>query len=585
MAGRVPLPALGTAGSTRARGRLFPRLALVPSAFAVLLSIAAAPSIGASRPSTLAGYSFEDDVATGPDTFAIWRGARGHVVLSRDYHQSGGRSVELRDVAGDGDFPELQGYFPERRDGRLFFHFALLTTDPDEELNVALAGPRCFELERDGIAFWLATREGWLVHVSDSIPKKLFRPEAFVWYGVDVAYTVEAGRYSLRIRREGQDEPVVDLSGQPNATSRPGSAVDKFSFVGAPFTDRSNVTYYVDDVLVGTDEAVLATPFAAPGRRRLFVDRFLALKRRLEEKPRCLPAGELADIGLVESDVSSFRDEGLLDLLERVLTGSEGSGDHFAARARGRWRPSFEAVEAWNQGCALLERDDVAGGLAFFDRALELAPRGRIFALARALALAGLGRTGEADEQLLDLAAAWRDDPRYAVASAFVGIRRGDLDRAEDVLHDPAVRVLDRDANPLWEMMRTGRFTLEQLAAVRRQLQDEFRLRVEETLVTEQYYHVQLWRERYPLARDYARVMSERLARAGTPSALWVERSGDAAFLEGHLDLARELYVQAGADPDRLASTELKLADVAYLAGDLETERALREKHYGTLRE
>jgi hypothetical protein len=583
MARRVPVPALGTIGPGRA-GPCRATPAVLALATLALLA-AGAPSLAAGRAAILAGYSFEDDVATGPDTFAIWRGASGHVVLSRAFHLSGGRSVELRDVAGDGDFPELQGYFAERRDGRLFFHFALLMTDPDEELNVGLAGPRFFQMERNGIAFWLATRDGWLVHVSDSIPKKLFRPEAFVWYGVDVAYAVDRGRYALRIRREGQDEPLVDLRRQPNATSRPGSAVDKFSFVGAPFSDSSNVTYFVDDVVIGADEAVLATPFAAPGRRRLFVERFLELKRRLEERPRCLPAGELADIGLVEAEVRNSHDEDLLSLLERALGGQEGRREDSLVRTGGRWRASFEAVGAWSEGCAALERGDTAAGLASFERALELVPRGRIFAVSRAMALADLGRTAEADEQLLELAAEWRDDPRYAVASAWAGIRRGDLDRAEDVLHDPALRVLDRDVNPLWEMMRTGRFTLEQLAAVRQHLQDEFRMRVEETLVTEQYYYVQLWRERYGLARDYARVMSERLARAGAPSALWVERAGDAAFLERDLALARELYEEAGQDPDRLAWAELKLADVAYLTGDLEREKALREKYYGTLRE
>jgi hypothetical protein len=570
MARRVPLPALaGPIGPAPAGHGGRPRPALALAALALLA--VGGPSLAADRPAILAGYSFEDDVATGPDTFAIWRGARGHVVLSRAFHQSGGRSVELRDVVGDGDFPELQGYFPERRDGHLYLHFALLTTDPDEELNVALAGPRFFQMEKDGLAFWLATRGG--------------RPEAFVWYGVDVAYSVERGQYALRVRREGQDEPLVDLRRQPNTTSRPGSAVDKFSFVGAPFSDASNVTYFVDDVVLGVDEAVLATPFAAPGRRRLFVDRFLELKRRLEERPRCLPAGEIADIGLVEVDVRGSRDEGLLALLERALTGRDGSGGDSSARSLGRWEPFFEAVSAWHGGCAALEGGDAAAGLAAFERALELAPRGPIFAVSRAMALADLGRTSEADEQLLEVAAAWRDDPRYAVASAWAGIRRGDLDRAEELLHDPALRVLDRDVNPLWELVRTGSFTREELAAVRRSLRDEFHLRVEETLVAEQYYYVQLWRERYGLAADYARVMSERLTRAGAPSALWVERAGDAAFLERDLDLARELYQEASQDPDRLAWAELKLADVAYLTGDLEEERALREKYYGALRE
>ena len=107
--------------------------------------------------------------------------------LTEAFHLSGHRSVELKDIAGDSDFPELQGYFPVQGAGRLYFHFAFLTTDPAQELNVALAGPRFFQMEKDGIAFWLGTREGRLVHYSDSIPKRLFVPQAFAWYTVDVA--------------------------------------------------------------------------------------------------------------------------------------------------------------------------------------------------------------------------------------------------------------------------------------------------------------------------------------------------------------------------------------------------------------
>ena len=120
-----------------------------PVALALLALALAAPAAAAGAGSVLASYSFEDEVATGPDTFAIFQGARhvgtgqGRVSLSTAFHVSGYRSVEIKDVAGDGDFPELQGYFPARRAGRLFFHFAFLTTDPKEELNIALAGPRC----------------------------------------------------------------------------------------------------------------------------------------------------------------------------------------------------------------------------------------------------------------------------------------------------------------------------------------------------------------------------------------------------------------------------------------------------------
>src|SRR5919199_901120 len=72
-------------------------------------------------------YSFDDEnVATGPDTFRVFNFAKGNVSLTTNYCLSGYRSVELHDEAGDKEFPELQGYFPVRRQGVLFAHFALM---------------------------------------------------------------------------------------------------------------------------------------------------------------------------------------------------------------------------------------------------------------------------------------------------------------------------------------------------------------------------------------------------------------------------------------------------------------------------
>jgi hypothetical protein len=121
------------------------------------LLLAAAPT-----EHVLVRYSFDDDVETGPDTFAVFERAKGSVKLVSTYRYSGYRSVELRDVVGDHDFPELQGYFAPRRAGKLFAHFALLTTDAADLLNVALAGPKWFTLGKDGIAFWLKSEDGSL---------------------------------------------------------------------------------------------------------------------------------------------------------------------------------------------------------------------------------------------------------------------------------------------------------------------------------------------------------------------------------------------------------------------------------------
>jgi len=310
MAGRVPC-----------RGLLAPGLALALAAaapaagFALALAAGAAPNGGApatgspdgESPVTraalaaaepepapergaeplftvLAYHDFDGARAdTGPDTFRVWETTRGRVERSTLFRWSGDVAVEIRDAAGDGDFPELQGYFEARAAGRLFVHFAFLVTDPAEPFNVALAGPAYFTLQRDGIAFWLQGREGVLHHVSDSIPKPLLELAPFTWYQVDLLCDLDAGRYDLALYEEGLEEPRVALTTQPNATAQPGSKVDKFSFIGDTGEDVSRVVYYVDDIVIGADAPVELPPFVAPGRR-LFIE--------LLPAPAAAPKGE-----------------------------------------------------------------------------------------------------------------------------------------------------------------------------------------------------------------------------------------------------------------------------------------------------
>jgi hypothetical protein len=54
-------------------------------------------------------------------------------------------------------------------------------------------------MRRDGIAFWLKTIDCVLFHHSDSLPRRLFKLRANIWYVVDVVFHVEAGTYDLRI--------------------------------------------------------------------------------------------------------------------------------------------------------------------------------------------------------------------------------------------------------------------------------------------------------------------------------------------------------------------------------------------------
>ena len=107
-------------------------------------------------------------------------------------------------------------------------------------------------------------------------------------------------------------------------------------------------------------------------------------------------------------------------------------------------------------------------------------------------------------------------------------------------------------------------------------------------LVTEQYYYVLLWRGAYDDARDYALRAAERSVRARLPTAPWTVRAADASFYRRDTSEARELYEGALAEEEDWAALReiyLKLADLAFLAGDLTGERRLREHYYGQLGE
>jgi hypothetical protein len=518
MAGRVPLAALG-------------------------LALLLASPTRAAGPAVLVRYGFDDDaIETGPDTFAVFRAAHGRVGLSSVFRRSGYRSVEIRDVPGNGDFSELQGYFPEQRTGHVFAHFALLTARPEEELNVALAGPQRFRLGKDGIAFWLATREGRFVHVSDSIPKKLAPVHGFVWYEVDVAYDVEAGLYDLTIHEEGRPEPVVALRGQPGAARQRGSAVDVFSFISDPMEDASDVTYFVDDVVIATRRDVAVPPFVAPGRRKLFVDAFAELRRTQDEKVRCLPAVSLRDFGISWSGPLGAR--GLTLLEDALRSGSQDEASRLPADdARGR---VVRAAAQWREGCDALDRRDATTALDRFERAAASAPEGRLYGLSAVLALLAAGRAPEATERLDAIAAEWADDPRLAIVTARLSLARGDVAGALEGLR-PAAEAGDPAA-------------------------------------AQRYYSALTWDLRWREAREFA-LAAARRPQAVPAAADWLERAGDAAFQLGDAREAREIYEEAArAAPDQ-ASLFLKLADVAFKLEDVESERKYRERYYGTLRE
>jgi hypothetical protein len=566
---------------------------------AVVLLVLLVPAVVLSFEASdiLVSYSFDDThISTGPDTLRVFEYGKGRVKLTTAYRYSGYYAVEIRDVQGDGDFPELLGYFKLRTQGMLFAHFAFLTTDPADLLNIALVGPQWFTFGKDGFAWWIKTESGWLYHVSDSMPKKLFPLKAFTWYIVDVSYNIDEGVYDLVIHEERVAQPIVILQQQKNAANQPGSAVDKFSFVTDPFGDRSQLTYYIDDVVIGVDEQILQLPIFAPGRRKLFVDMWDEQQFRLREKPVCLPAIHMADFGITAADLKVLQRDGLFDALQQALTGTPlpaNAGQH----AAGRQAALFEAIHAWQLGCEALAHGQAASAHASFTRAVEQAPDGRIYGLSRVLALAALRRWDEVDTAVSLLYADWAHEPRFAIAQALIGLRRGDLDAAETWLRLPADAVPEAFSEgegmpAVMRRIRSGEINQDVIQTLKRYAPDNWQGYMSQALVAEQYFYVLLWQGLYREAKLYALRMVERLAWLAAPQSVWLERAGDAAlFLEDYRG-AQECYEkslqemeQKGLQASRKAGVLLKLSDVHFLLNDLVKERLYREKIYGSLLE
>lgn len=491
-----------------------------------------------ASPSILAQYSFDDGLTdTGPDTFAVFQNSKGYVRLSEAIHFSGYRSIELRDVEGDGNFPELQGYFPERTEGQLFFHFSLLVANPDQEFNIALAGPNWFTLEKDGMAFWLKGREGVLHQVSDSIPKKLFNLEPFTWYSVDVRYQIARGVYDLTIRREGERDRIVALRDQPNASNAPGSSVDKFSFVGSVFVDDSNVTFFVDDVVIGTSEKLVLGPFVAPGRRKLFIDRWNEAREAQARRPSCPPLLGPEDFGLTRADVALLQRDAAPGLASLMGPGDSkieaGSVSPEALRV-------LAPVNEWRRGCSAM-KGDPSGAVSIFSVAAQRYPSAPIFRFSELIALVRAKRIDDAARLWEELEPPLQRDVRYGTLAAMIGLARGDLSAVDRWLagkgHEPGAS-------------------------------------------TDLRYFVLLWQREYRRAADFAQ-RAARLDSADTTQ--WLERSGDALLLAGSPSEARVFYEQVlQREPDAWGATS-RMADVFFLLGDSDREKVYREKIYGHL--
>ena len=556
------------------------RIAVVALA---LLATAAQAGDDPKPASVLVEYHFDDeDLATGPDTMLIIQRAKGTVRLSERYRYSGTRSVEVRSVAGDGNFPELQGYLANRKQGTLAFHFALLVANPTEKLNIAIAGPAHFNLSRHGLAFWLTTTEnGKLAHVTNQKTEELFDLRAFTWYVVDCTYRIDAGLYDLTVREEGVPEPVTALKNQKNANGDGGS-IDRYSFVSNPFRDTSNSLFYVDDVVLSTDTAVRRAPMVAPGRRKLFVDRWHDYRRKLAGKPGCMPLSGAADVGVPATMLERRKSEGVLDLLLRA---AEGQGAEAPASLDADGRHLVEAATQWRQGCEAAALFEHTEALGHFDAALALAPQARAYPLARVLTLAALHRWPEMEAAWSAIYSDWREDARFPLIVAMIGLARGELSEAESWLRLPA-ELAPRSATHqavqrLWCERGLGP---DLVTALRTATPGEWQEALHNRLAAEEYFYVLLWQQRWALAAEYATRMATRLEELKLLAPEWIERAGDAGFFAGDYRAALGRYEESLRKNPGSTQAYLRLSDAWFRLGDIDKERHYREAIYGVLK-
>ncbi len=535
----------------------------------------------------LVWFDFEGEaVETGPYTLIAYEDAKGSVQLTTRYRLSGFRSVEIRDVAGDGEFAELQGFFREMSEGKLYLHFAVLIALPEEPLNIALAGEAHFRLKKHGIGFWLKARDGVLLHVTGGEEVPLFPIRALTWYVVDAVYDIGRGVYDLSIRAEGDEEPLVVLVDQPNAVGLAGSRLHKFSFIGdPPGRDTSNAIFYVEDILISSDRPVPAQgQFVAPGRRMLFVDLDDYYRSRLYERPGCLPALRPEDFGFGDADVQELASLGALDLYDHFADHRTPRRSSLPSELPAYLMPRLEAMRLWGRGCAAPAGCREPCALDLFEAAATEAPDAKLYPMSTVLALAAEKRWDEADEIFLGIYPEWRVDPRYPTVSALLGIARGDLEEAELWLGTALEELPPQYEHPDVRRLWAGDVDQALVRDLKMAFPVEWTNIAATALIAEHRYYVLLWQQRVGEAPDYAARMVQRFRALDLAAGAWLERQGDALFRLGDYDGARLRYEESLFEPEDPQTVFTKLSDVHFKLGDLDGERRYREKVFGSLR-
>jgi tetratricopeptide (TPR) repeat protein len=245
----------------------------------------------------------------------------------------------------------------------------------------------------------------------------------------------------------------------------------------------------------------------------------------------------------------------------------------------------LQALMFWSEGCELMKRSEPRAALAAFEKADELAPSGKIYAMDAVLALAALAQWQEVEIRLGRIYSGWQTDMRLPVALAMIGLARQNLEEAELSLRTPAEQIPEEVGQELLARLRNGEISEEVLNRLRSRFPDNWTDYVRDTLIAEEYFFVLLWKNRLTEAEQFANRMTARYQSLSMNSWKWMEKLGDTAFLSGNFPAALQRYEESLKSSKNNGGILLKLSDVYFRLGDLEKERLYREQLYGTLRQ